>query len=133
MGTEITEPPRLATSSMMGIRPAGASAAHGGVESAPAVQVAALSSSPSWSFQPGSARAQARAYAPGCASAQGAAGGTPSAGSAAFSRNAMSSRLTRFRLGTSASENHLASSLEPPTSLRSSPPVTVARYTTRIA
>ena len=47
MGTPITEPPRLLPDSM-GKRPAGASAAYGGVESAPADQVAALSSSPSW-------------------------------------------------------------------------------------
>jgi hypothetical protein len=64
---------------------------------------------------------------------QDAAGGTPSAGSASFSRNATSSRLTRLRLGTSASGNHRASSLEPPISLRSSPLTTVARYTMRIA
>ena len=110
MGTPITEPPRLLPDSM-GMRPAGASAAYGGVESAPADQVAALSSSPS--------RPSALAH--------GAGGATPSAGSASFMRSAMSSRLTRFSRGTSASGNQRASSLEPPTSLRSSPPTTVAR------
>lgn len=54
-------------------------------------------------------------------------GGTPSAGSAAFNRRAMSSRLTRLRCGTSSSANQRASSLDPSTSLRSSPPVTLAR------
>lgn len=54
-------------------------------------------------------------------------GGTPSAGSAAFSRKAISSRLTRFRRGTSSRSNQRASSLEPSTSLRSSPPTTLAR------
>ena len=54
MRTDITEPPRLHPVTM-GMRPAGASAAHGGVESAPAVQVAALSSSPFCSRRPLSA------------------------------------------------------------------------------
>lgn len=54
-------------------------------------------------------------------------GGTPSAGSAAFSRSPMSSRLTRCRLDTSSSGTQRASSLEPPTSSRSSPPMTLAR------
>ena len=57
----------------------------------------------------------------------GASGGTPSAGSASFRRSAISSRLTRLSCGTSASGNHLASSLEPPTSLRSSPPTHARR------
>jgi hypothetical protein len=131
MGTDITEPPRHATSSTMGMRPAGASAAHGGVESAPANVVAALSSSPSSPCRPAADGADSKGVA--VAYAQDASGGTPSAGSAAFRRNAMSRRLTRFRFGTSAIGNHPASSLEPPTSLRSSPPSTVARYTTRIA
>jgi len=56
-----------------------------------------------------------------------AAGGTPSAGSAAFRRSAMSTRLTRLSPGTSSSGTQRASSLEPPTSLRSSPPVTFPR------
>lgn len=114
MGTDITEPPRLIPVDL-GIRPAGASAAHGGVESAPAAPVAALSSPPS--CEPALLRA----------ATQDAAGGTPSAGISAFSRSAMSSRLTRFSRGTSASGNHRASSLEPPTSLRNSPPSTLAR------
>lgn len=116
MGTSITETPRLLPDSM-GMRPAGASAAYGGVESAPADQVAALSSSPS------------RHSCPPCppGDGQGAGGATPSAGSASFMRRAMSSRLTRFSRGTSESGNQRASSLEPPISLRSSPPSTVAR------
>jgi len=56
-----------------------------------------------------------------------AAGGTPSAGSAAFRRSAMSTRLTRLSPDTSSSGTQRASSLEPPTSLRSSPPVTFPR------
>ena len=111
MGTVITEPPRLLPASM-GNRTAGASASHGGVESAPADLVAALSSSPSCMPESSGSR-RARPH--------GASGGTPSSGSASFRRSAMSSRLTRLSRGTSASGNHRASSLDPPTSFRSSP------------
>lgn len=55
------------------------------------------------------------------------AGGRPSAGSASFRRNAMSSRLTRLSCDTSSRGNQRASSLEPSTSLRSAPPTTLAR------
>lgn len=134
MGTDIIEAPRLATQSSMGNRTAGAPTMHGVVESASTDLVAALSSSPSWSW---SSALTWSLPASGATlrhpRAQDAAGGTPSAGSASFRRSAISSRLTRLRLGTSASGNHRASSLEPPTSLRSSPLMTVARYTMRIA
>lgn len=131
MGTVITEPPRLVPTSM-GNRTAGASASHGGVESAAADLVAALSSSRSCMPESsGSGRYdhvvtitsfRSRRRRP-----QGASGGTPSAGSASFRRSAMSSRLTRLSRGTSASGYHRASSLDPPTSFRSSPPSTVPR------
>ena len=118
MGTPITEPPRLVPGST-GMQTVGASVSHGGVESAPAGPVVALSSSPSASGVMARGRNSAVAH--------GAGGATPSAGSASFIRSAMSSRLTRFRRGTSPSGNQRASSLEPSTSLRSSPPTTVAR------
>ena len=136
MGTVHPEPPRNhphheTTSHSMGMHSAGVSATHDGdVERASAtgrcaVDVAVVPIAANVPFVPFVPFAPFVPFSG--RSAQGPAGGTPSAGSWAFSRSAMSSRLTRFSRGTSASGNHLASSLEPPTSLRSSPPVTDAR------
>ena len=141
MGTVHTEPPRnhphLGTPSRpAGMRSAGVSATHDGdVERASVFTAAVLSSSPSsrsprprpeleleLELELEVALALALELA-----AQVAAGGNPSAGSWAFSRSAMSRRLTRLSPATSSSGNHRASSLDPSTSLRRSPPVTVAR------
>ena len=139
MGTVHTEPPRnhphLGTPSRpAGMRSAGVSATHDGdVERASAATAAVLSSSPS-SRSPRprpelelELELELEVALELELAAQVAAGGNPSAGSWAFSRSAMSRRLTRLSPATSSSGNHRASSLDPSTSLRSSPPVTVAR------